>query len=137
MRLIVPLLAVGLLLAACTTTSSDAHIARKIEGTWTHNIPWIDGQERTLTLKASRDAHGKLSFDFIHPPFSYKPVFTALAVRQGRVEIPFKMVLYADESDVSPHTLKYVLTENGGVWSGQFFQSWVSSPVNVTLKRKI
>src|SRR5882672_2806504 len=63
MRLIVPVLAVGLLLAACTTTSSDAHIARKIEGTWTHNIPWIDGQERTLTLKASRDAHGKLSFD--------------------------------------------------------------------------
>ena len=129
------LLAMVLLLASCSTTSSDTRVARKIAGTWTHDIPWNDGRKRTLTLKGSQDLQGKISFEFIRPPFSYKPVFTDMNVTHGRVEICFKMVLYADESDVSRHTLKYVLTEKNGVWSGQFFQSWVNSPVDVTLKR--
>ena len=136
MKPILCLSALVFLIAACATTSSDTRVARKISGTWTHDIPWNDGGKRTLTLKASQDAQGKLSFEFIRPPFSYKPVFTELNVRHDHVEICFKMVLYADESDVSPHTLKYVLTEKRGVWSGQFLQSWVKSPVDVRLKRE-
>jgi hypothetical protein len=135
MRLMLGLLPIVFLLAAWSTTSSDTRVARKIAGTWTHDIPWNDGRKRTLILKASEDLQGKLSFEFDRPPFSYKPVFTNMNVTHGHVEICFKMVLYADESDVSPHTLKYILTEKNGVWSGQFFQSWVNSPVEVTLKR--
>lgn len=136
MKLVIPVLAMVFLVAACTTTNSDTRVTRDIAGTWTHDIPWNDGGRRTLTLRASQDAQGKPFFEFVRPPFSYKPVFTELTVTHGRVEVGFKMVLYSDESNVSPHTLKYILTEKGGVWSGQFIQSWVSSPVNVTLKRK-
>jgi hypothetical protein len=136
MRFIFPLLALGLFLAGCTTTSSEAQIGSKIEGTWAHNIPWNDGRERTLSMKATQDDQGKLSFELLHTPFSYRPVFTGLNLRGSTVEISFKMVLYADASNVSPHTLKYLLTEKHGVWSGQLYQSWVKAPVDVTLERK-
>ena len=114
----------------------DADIGRKLTGTWTHNIPWIDARERTLILKGTQDAQGKMHFEFVKPPFSYKPIFTALSVQRGQVEIMFKMVLYSDELDVSRHTLQYVLREKNGIWSGQFLQSWVDSPVQVTLKKE-
>jgi len=136
MRILLALLALSLLLTACSTTKSDADIGHKLTGTWTHNIPWIDGQERTLILKGTQDAQGRMHFEFAQPPFSYKPIFTALTVRQGQVEIMFKMVLYSDESDVSRHTLQYVLKERNGIWSGQLLQSWVNSPVEVTLKKE-
>jgi len=127
----------SLMLTACSTTrSDDADVAQKLTGTWTHNIPWNDGRERTLVLKGTQDAEGKMHFEFVQPPFSYKPIFTALNIRQGQLEIMFKMVLYSDESDVSRHTLEYVLREKNGIWSGQFLQSWVNSPVEVTLKRE-
>ena len=108
----------------------------KLLGTWTHNIPWNDGKERTLILTGSRDAHGKAHFEMVQKAFSYKPIFTKYNVSHGQVEIAFKMVLYADESDVSPHTLKYVLRQSKGTWSGQFYESWEKSPVDVTLEKK-
>jgi len=46
------------------------------------------------------------------------------------------MVLYSDESNVSRHTLQYVLREKNGIWSGQLLQSWVNTPVEVTLKKE-
>jgi hypothetical protein len=135
MKFILPLFALSLFLTACATTS-DADIRRNIVGTWSHNVPWNDGKERTLILKGSQDTEGKAYFEFVQQPFSYKPIFTGFNVRQGRVEISFKMVLYSDESDVSPHTLRYVLRERNGIWSGQFFQSWEKSPVDVRLKKQ-
>src|SRR5215471_9451731 len=119
MRILLGLVAMSLLLMACSTTKSDdAGVAHKLTGTWTHNIPWSDGHERTLILKGTQDAQGKIQFEFVQPPFSYKPIFTALNTGQGQVEIMFKMVMYSDESDVSRHTLKYVLREKNGTWSG-------------------
>lgn len=111
-------------------------IRLKFVGTWTHNIPWIDGKERTLILKCSQDAQGGVHCEFVQQFFSYRPVFTECIATGGQIEIRFKMVLYDKPSNVSPHTLKYVLREGNGGWSGQFFQSWVKSPVDVILRKQ-
>lgn len=112
--------------------SSDA--AFDLEGTWKHNIPWPDGKERTVMLTGSRNGEGKPEFEMEARFFPYKPVFTKYLARDGRVEIHFKMVLKHDQASVSDHTLKYVLNQANGVWSGRFIESWVESHIEVTLK---
>jgi hypothetical protein len=113
--------------------NSDA--AFGLEGTWTHNIPWPDdGTERTVILTGSRNGEGKPEFEMEARFFSYKPVFTKYLARDGRVEIHFKMVLKHDQASVSDHTLKYVLNQANGVWSGRFIESWAESHIEVTLK---
>jgi hypothetical protein len=107
-----------------------------LEGTWAHDIPGNDGKDQTLIIKGTRDADGKMHFELAQQYFSYKPMFTESTVKEEQVEICFKMVLYGDETDISPYTLTYVLRETNGVWSGQFIQSWKPSPVNVTLKKQ-
>ncbi len=136
MRILISLMTLSLLLMASSATESDEDVGRKLTGTWSHNIPWNDGRDRKLLLKGTQDAHGKMHFEFVRPPFSYKPIFAALNVRQGQVEIMFKMVLYSDESEVSRHSIQYVLKEKNGIWSGRLLQSWVELPVEVTLEKE-
>ena len=136
MKVLISLLTLNLLLMASSAAESDSDIERELAGTWTHNIRWIDGRDRKLVLKGTQDAHGKMRFEFVRPPFSYKPIFAAMNIRQSQVEIMFKMVLYSDESEVSRHTIQYVLRQKNGIWSGRFLQSWVESPVEVTLEKE-
>ncbi len=135
MRVLISLMTLSLLLTVSGAAESESDIARKLTGTWTHNIPGPPGRDR-IVLKGTQDADGKMRFEFVQQSFSYKPIFAALNVRHGQVEIMFKMVLYADESDVSRHTVQYVLKEKDGVWSGRFLRSWVEAPVEVTLEKE-
>jgi hypothetical protein len=136
MKILFVLLALSLLPMAYSRPESDADLAHKLTGTWSHNIPWNDGRETKLILKGTQDAQGKMHFELVQPQFSYRPIFAAMEIRRGQVNIMFRMVLYSDELDVSRHTLQYVLREKNGVWSGQFLQSWVERPVEVTLKKE-
>ena len=121
---------------ASSAAESDSDIERELAGTWTHNIRWIDGRDRKLVLKGTQDAHGKMRFEFVRPPFSYKPIFAAMNIRQSQVEIMFKMVLYSDESDISRHMLQYVVRGKEGIGWADFFSRGVESALEVTLKKE-
>jgi hypothetical protein len=76
-----------------------------------------------------------MRFELIQQPFSYKPIFTEFTPNSEQFEIRFKMVEYDNESHVSPHTLRYVLSLREGAWSGQLIQSW-AAPLDVTLHKQ-
>jgi hypothetical protein len=106
-----------------------------LQGKWTHTMPWNDGKDRTVILQYVKDQDGRERFEFVQQYWSYKPVFTEQVKNGDETELRFKMVLYSDESDVSPHTLRYVLKEEDGHWVGKLFESWTETPYDVVLTR--
>lgn len=117
------------------SNSTNPFEITKVLGTWYHKVPWNDGTEKTLILKASKNSDGKIVFGFLQQYYSYKPIFSKYSLKDDQIKIFFKMVLYADETDISNYKIEYLLRENGDVLTGQLFQSW-KAPVNVTLKRQ-
>jgi hypothetical protein len=104
-----------------------------LDGVWMHQIPWNDGQDRTLILRGTRDEEGKIFVEFLQQFYSYKPIFAEYTESDHQAEIRFNMVMYGDETNVTEHTLRYALKEETGLWSGQLFHSWEPQPYDITL----
>lgn len=51
-----------------------------------------------------------------------------------RVVLSFRLVLYADDTDVSPYSIHYELKKVGETWLGEMSESW-EKPRQVTLER--
>jgi hypothetical protein len=104
-------------------------------GKWKHSLPGSDGKDRTVVLEYIRDQDGRERFEFLQQDWPDKPVFVEQVKNGNETELRFKMVSYADESQVTPHTLRYVLKEEDGQWVGKLFESWTETPYDVVLTR--
>ncbi|MDZ4687787.1 MAG: hypothetical protein SH850_22165 [Planctomycetaceae bacterium] len=106
-----------------------------LRGKWSHTLPGPDGQQRTVILQYVKDQDGRERFEFVQQHWPSKPVFAEQLKSGDETVLHFQMASASDEADVPPRTLRYVLKEDNGTWSGKLFESWTETSYDVVLTK--